>query len=80
MSVQGRAIKLLQGGAAASISAAEQASHREVQGLEQRLEQKAGAVAKQVEALDQNMRSLQRDSTAQKAQLQAVLTHTADTD
>jgi hypothetical protein len=80
VSIQGRAIKLLQGGAAATIAAiksseqaTEKAGHREVQDLEQKLDHKTASVAKQVQALDKQVRTLERENATQKAQLEAAL-------
>mgnify|MGYP003385569786 CR=1 FL=1 len=78
VAVQGRAIKLLQGGTAATIAAAEQVSHREVHELERRLEKQTGTMAKQMHTMDENMRTLERESSAQKAQLQVALANTGD--
>lgn len=79
VSTQGRAIKLLQGGAAAtavaiksSEQAAEEAGHREVKDLEKKLESKTRSMSKQVESLSKNVRTLELENAAQKAQLESL--------
>lgn len=74
-----RAIKQLQGGAVAtavaiktSEQAAEQAGHREVKDLESKLETRTRSMSKQVEFLSKNVRNLERENAAQKAQLDAL--------
>ena len=80
VSIQSRAVRTLQGGAAAtalaiksSEKAAEQAGHREVQGLEQKLDSKTSSMAREMETLNKKVRSLERENVAQKAQLEAAL-------
>jgi len=74
-----RTIKQLQGGAVAtavaiktSEQAAEQAGHREVKDLENKLETRTRSMSKQVEYLSKNVRTLERENAAQKAQLDAL--------
>ena len=77
---QGRTIKALQGGAAATMvaiksteHAVEEASHREVEQLQKRLEKRTGSMTKQMESLNKQIRTLELENSQQKAKLEAAL-------